>query len=196
MNKIPTMFERDWKGDRSRVLDIPNPACEWVFAGEGVATRKIDGSCCMVRDGKLYKRRELREGDKEPAGFERVTRDDETSKIIGWVPVGDGPDDQWHRWAFANVHIGDLPPVNGSYELVGPKCQGNPERYLSHVLISHSATDHFHDVPRDFDGLREWLTGRDIEGIVFHHPDGRMAKIKLKDFGLRRQLAPAESDPA
>ena len=25
-----------------------------------------------------------------------------------------------------------------------------------------------------------------FEGIVFHHPDGRMAKIKLKDFGLYR----------
>ena len=24
----------------------------------------------------------------------------------------------------------------------------------------------------------------DIEGIVWHHPDGRMAKIKRRDFGL------------
>lgn len=43
--------------------------------------------------------------------------------------------------------------------------------------------------PRDFDGLRAWLDGKDIEGIVFHHPDGRMAKIKLRDFGLRRPKA-------
>jgi hypothetical protein len=34
--------------------------------------------------------------------------------------------------------------------------------------------------------LREWLLDRDIEGLVFHHPDGRMAKIKLRDFGLKR----------
>jgi hypothetical protein len=26
----------------------------------------------------------------------------------------------------------------------------------------------------------------DIEGLVFHHPDGRMAKIKLRDFGMKR----------
>jgi len=36
-------------------------------------------------------------------------------------------------------------------------------------------------------GFREWLKGRDIEGLVFHHPDGRMAKIKKRDFGLKRK---------
>jgi hypothetical protein len=25
-----------------------------------------------------------------------------------------------------------------------------------------------------------------IEGIVWHHPDGRMAKLKLRDFGVKR----------
>ena len=61
MKKIPTLFERDWNGDRSRVLPQVHSGCEWVLAGEGIATRKLDGTCCMIRDGKLYKRRELRE---------------------------------------------------------------------------------------------------------------------------------------
>jgi len=34
--------------------------------------------------------------------------------------------------------------------------------------------------------LKAWMTGRDVEGIVWHHPDGRMAKLKLRDFGIRR----------
>jgi len=42
------------------------------------------------------------------------------------------------------------------------------------------------DCPRTFDALREYLRGRDIEGVVWHHPDGRLVKIKGKDFGLRR----------
>ena len=42
------------------------------------------------------------------------------------------------------------------------------------------------DAPRDFDGLRIWLHGHPYEGIVWHHPDGRMVKIKGKDFGLKR----------
>ena len=32
----------------------------------------------------------------------------------------------------------------------------------------------------------EWLKSPDI-GIVFHHPDGRMAKIKKRDFGSQRK---------
>ena len=182
------MFERDWDGDRSRVVNQIHAGCEWVAAGEGIATRKIDGTCCLVRNGKLYKRRELRDGDAEPAGFERVTRDDETRKVIGWVPVGDGPEDRWHREGLAAIETSVACP-DGTYELVGPKSQGNPEGYSHHALVSHSRTEHFSDVPRDFDGLREWLAGRDIEGLVFHHSDGRMAKIKLRDFGLKRVKA-------
>jgi hypothetical protein len=56
----------------------------------------------------------------------------------------------------------------------------------AHALIPHSDTGEFDNVPRTFDGLRKWLADRDIEGIVFHHEDGRMAKIKLRDFGLKR----------
>lgn len=43
--------------------------------------------------------------------------------------------------------------------------------------------------PRTFEGIREFLRWREIEGIVFHHPDGRMAKVKKKDYGMRRKLA-------
>ena len=38
------------------------------------------------------------------------------------------------------------------------------------------------DAPRDFDGLKAYLEHRKIEGIVWHHLDGRMVKIKRKDF--------------
>lgn len=182
MRKIPTMFERDWNDRSRRVIDKIHVGCEWVADGEGIATRKIDGTCCLVRDGKLYKRRELRGIDKTPEGFEYVTHDDETSKIIGWVPCIPGAsEDQWHREAFSAGNF-----ANGTYELIGPKIQGNPERFSQHALVPHEFAGKFIDVPRTFDGLREWMDGRDIEGIVFHHPDGRMAKIKLKDFGMKR----------
>ena len=77
-------------------------------------------------------------------------------------------------------------PENGTYELVGPKIQGNPERFDLYEFVRHSTAPIFYDAPRTFDGLREWLSRRDIEGIVWHHPDGRMAKIKKRDFGLER----------
>lgn len=182
MKKIPTYFERDWNGDRSHVLPHVHAGCEWVAAGEGRATIKIDGSCCMLRDGKLYKRRELRQGDVNPVDFESVGFDEETGKTVGWVPVGDGPEDKWHREAFARlVH----PLEDGTYELVGPKVQGNVEDRPQHELLWHGHME-TEDAPRDFDGLRQWMTGLNIEGLVWHHPDGRMAKLKLRDFGLKR----------
>jgi hypothetical protein len=185
MRKIPTIFERDWTGDRSRVVDTTNPECTWVFAGEGVATQKIDGTCCLIRSGKLYKRRELRSGDLEPADWELADRDLETGKSVGWVPVGNGPEDRYHREALE--YCGALP--DGTYELIGPKVQGNPERTDCNLLVLHGngIAGPIDDVPRTFDGLREWLSDKNIEGVVWHHPDGRMAKIKLRDFGHKRK---------
>jgi len=182
MKKIPTMFERDWNGDRSRVVDQVHPGCEWVLAGEGVATRKIDGTCCLVRGGRLFKRQEVKPGKPLPTDFEEADFDETTGKRIGWCPVGDGPDDRWHREGW------DPALPDGTYELVGPKVQGNPEHEAKHRLVPHTveALGLLAQPPRDFDGLRNWLAGTDIEGLVFHHPDGRMAKIKLRDFGLVR----------
>ena len=190
VKKIPTMFERDWLGDKSRVIDKIHPGCEWVADGEGVATKKIDGTSCMVRGDKLFKRREYRPGEEHAPDFELADYDQETGKSIGWLPVGDGPEDRWHREAFQAIGLDDGSPAfrDGTYELLGPKIQGNQEGFHIHALVPHSAEELMLDgyIPRDFNGLRQWLDGKDIEGIVFHHPDGRMAKIKLKDFGLKR----------
>lgn len=189
MKKIPTIFQRDWHGDRSRVVDQPHPDCAWVFAGEGHATQKLDGTCCMVRDGALFRRRELKVGQPAPAGFVAEGTDSETGKTVGWMPVSDVPEDALHREAFAKLQAVSIfgPIPDGTYELVGPKVQGNPEQRPSHMLERHALAPLFSPPPpRTFDGLREWMAGQDIEGIVFHHPDGRMAKIKLRDFGLKR----------
>lgn len=47
----------------------------------------------------------------------------------------------------------------------------------------------YNDVPIEFEALKTWLTDKDIEGIVWHHPDGRMVKIKKKDFRLKRETS-------
>ena len=49
MKKIPTLFERTY--ENHRVAGISNkvyPGMEWVLDGGGVATVKIDGSCCAI----------------------------------------------------------------------------------------------------------------------------------------------------
>lgn len=181
MKKIPTIFERDWNGDRSRVLDQVHQGCEWVFAGEGVATRKYDGSACLIKNGVLYKRHEVRAGKSTPEDFVQVEQDPETGKTVGWVLVGLGSEDKWHREALGNGYMDG----EKTYELVGPKVQGNPEKFVRHTLIAHADAESY-IVPRTFDGIRDLLSELDVEGFVFHHPDGRMAKIKKRDFGLRR----------
>lgn len=179
MKKIPTIFVRDMSAQPALVTAEVTPGCEWVFAGEGVPTRKFDGMCCLVRDGVLYKRREVRLGKLDPEGFELVDEDPETGKRVGWVKVGDGPEDKYFREP-------EL-PFDGTYELVGPKVQGNPEGVDCHAFMRHGACliESRYDAV-SFDGLKTYLADNDIEGIVWHHRDGRMAKIKGKDFGLKR----------
>lgn len=184
MRKIPTAFVRDFAGDPSRVLPEWHPDCLWVRDGEGVATRKLDGTCCLWMDGRLWKRREVPAQGQAPSGFILAETDRATGKDVGWVPVGEGPEDKWHRAALLVA-----PPMTelATYELVGPKVQGGVERdYERPTLVPHHRAEVFPDAPRDLDGLRAWLDGRDIEGLVWHHPDGRAAKLKLKDLGLRR----------
>ncbi len=193
MQKIPTLFERDYDGGRrGLVRNAVTPGCEWVLAGEGVATRKYDGWCCLVKGGRLFKRQELRPGHEPPFGFEPADdADPVTGKLPGWVPVGDGPDDRWHREAWDDFTVNDGVLLDGTYELVGPKVQGNPEGYGRHFLLSHEFAQRLEPPPpRDFEGLRAYLATHAIEGIVWHHPDGRMAKLKARDFGLRRCAAP------
>lgn len=176
MKKIPSLFARNHSTDR-QVRDEVLPESEWVARGEGHATRKWDGTCCLVRDGALWKRRELKRGKTPPAGFDPATEvDPNTGKQQGWVPVGDGPEDAWFREAFSDQ-------ADGTYELCGPKIQGNPEGLEVHALIPHGRAI-LEDAPRTFDALKVWLADKNIEGIVWHHPDGRMVKIKKRDFGL------------
>lgn len=191
MKKIPTLFKRDPE-DMAHILQEVNPDCQWVIDGEGRPTVKLDGMCCAIIDGKLYKRREIKalsaiEGMLE--GFMLVDHDVVTDKAVGWIPVGEGSDDKYFREAFDNLTKHGKPD-DGTYELVGPKSQGGIEGYLSHELMRHG---HIFlpstEVPTGFDELGAWLAGQPIEGVVWHHPDGRMAKIKGRDFGFKRQPA-------
>lgn len=178
MKKIISLFKRDYEGDRLVYNEVV-PGAEWVVEGEGVATQKHDGTACLVRDGKLFQRYTIKKGKTPPHEFEPATEfDPTTQKQEGWVPVG-GKGSQWHMEGFAGGK------VDGTYELIGPKIQGNPEGCESHVLIRHGMYQ-LADVPRTFDNLRIYLLTKDIEGVVWHHADGRMVKIKAKDFGLKR----------
>ena len=201
MKKTPSLFKRDYEGTRL-VLNEVVPGSEWVLEGEGTATLKIDGTSCMLRYGALYKRYDRKPTKKAaqrrkrdpngllviedfkpaPEGFEPCEPAPNffTGHWPGWVPVSERPEDQYHREAFQKLQATD---EDGTYELVGPAIQANPHKLESHQLWRHGAAK-LPDAPRDFEGLRVYFEEQRIEGIVWHHPDGRLVKIKRRDFGF------------
>ena len=181
MKKIPTLYARDWQGDRSRVINEVNPECAWVLDGQGRATRKWDGTAILMRAGRAFKRYDAKAGRTPPVEFEPAQdADPKTGHWPGWLPASDGPADRWLREALGPR--ADL-VYDGTYELIGPKVQGNPERWPEHALVRHGSA-HLTIADARFETVRHYLEINAIEGIVWHHDDGRMAKITRRDFGI------------
>jgi hypothetical protein len=200
VQKIPTLFVRD-PDDRAHVLPEVNPGCEWVLAGEGVPTQKYDGTCTLLdRDGNWWARREVKREKPCPPNFRPVQFDEITGKTVGWEPIEQSPFAKFHAEALAPLmefgELIDKPLSPGTYELVGPKINGNPERAAHHRLERHATADQWgcatpgdDDVPTDAAGLWVYMSEfmhvlreEGVEGIVWHHPDGRMVKLKARDF--------------
>lgn len=193
MKKIISLFQRNYETDRL-VRDEIVPGAEWVINGEGIATRKYDGTCCNVENGVLYKRYDAKNGKIPPNGFRPAQKPDPvTGHWPGWLPVGNGPEDKWFERGLQNTlcdecdglayENGTLP--DATYELCGPHFQGNPEKFLFDSLIMHGSVK-LPDVPRSFEEIKGYLKDLDIEGIVWHRENGDMVKIKKKDFGFKR----------
>lgn len=110
MKKIISLFQRNYDGDRL-VRNEVVPGAEWVLSGDGVATRKWDGTCCMARNGKLYKRYDAKAGKKPPEGFEPAQEPDPvTGHWPGWLLIGAGPEDKYHRQHRITYHALSLLP--------------------------------------------------------------------------------------
>lgn len=188
MQKIISLYQRNYDGDRL-VRDEIVPGAEWVLAGEGRATQKYDGTPCSLRGGNLFKRFDAKHGKTPPPDFEPTQDPDPVSgHWPGWVPVGDGPEGRLFWEGLANTTAANGGPLpDGTYELCGPKVNRNPEGFAMHVLVPHGDTALALPYPLTFEAIRDYLATAGIEGIVWHHLDGRMVKIKAKDFGLKRQ---------
>jgi hypothetical protein len=102
---------------------------------------------------------------------------------------------------------GYLNLTDGQYfgEVVGPKLHGNPYKLDYHIWLPFDTYFHKHltykswgKYPKDFDTISEWFreglmslfymskhngdkTGF-VEGVVFHHPTGKMAKLRRDMF--------------
>ena len=154
----------------------------------GVATRKFDGTACAIINGELYKRYDVKKGREIPAKAIPCQEPDEaTGHWPHWVKCDrDDKADRFHFEAFDKC----TEKIDGTYELVGPKIQSNPEGYDEHILVVHGG----HEIElknRSFENIKAFLSESEdnIEGIVFHANGGtgRMCKIRKKDFGIKRK---------
>lgn len=186
-DKIPTALVRDPE-NRTKVLPEITPGCEWVFAGEGVPTRKWNGTCVMLDDnGKWWARREVKPGKTPPENYMPINFDEVTGKTQGWEPIEQSSYYKyflealdWYTWT-DEVFRGE------TYELLGPKINGDPDLFGYHTLRKHDDAPVLEELnfafpPQTVMIALEVLCEREgIEGVVWHHPDGRMAKLKVRD---------------
>lgn len=206
MKKIPTLFERVY--ENHKIVDIlPNvvQGMEWVFKGEGIATLKVDGSCCAIINGEFYKRYDAKRGKPIPEGA--IKCQEEPDPITGhfpcWMKVDKNkPEDKWFREAYKNaIDSGKIETTNsglasgkisehrefiypkmqdGTYEAIGVHFQGNPYDLRSDTIVKHGTI--IIDVERTFDGIKKYLSDHYIEGIVFWLDGEPRCKIKRSDF--------------
>lgn len=186
MEKIPTIFER---GEHGLVINKPVPGTEWVFAGEGVATEKLDGTNVRltVRNGTIVRVEKRRNPTKEQKGDGIRDPWYVDASILN-------PQDKHIMRAAESTYAQDLADGEHCCEAVGGKIQGNPLGLSVTHCVPFNEPGHmpFYDnFPREFIEMHAALrcmfsqyygSTELAEGIVFHHPDGRRAKIKRKDF--------------
>ena len=202
MKKIKTVFKID--RETNLATETINKGAEWVTEGKGIATLKVDGSACMIKDGELYKRydRKLKSNFvkklRSQPGF--VVTEDMFNEIPSdaipcqekpdavtyhhphWVKIKEeNAEDKFHMQAFKNSNS---KLEDGTYELVGFKINNNPYGLDTVKLIKHGS-ELLNVTDRSLEGLKTFLTNLNGEGIVFYNEEtGDMAKIRRKDFGL------------
>ena len=192
MKKIPCLFEREFVNHQvANILDKVTPGCEWVLNGEGIATEKFDGTACMILEGKLYKRYDAKKGKQPPIGaIPCCDPDPITGHWPHWVLVDKNKkEDKWFAEAFERLEndslYNDSYIIDATYELCGPHFQGNPYNLEEDTFYRHGLIE-LNDVPRTFEGIKQYLKDHYIEGIVFWKDKrgSEMCKIRRKDFGF------------
>lgn len=187
MKKIPSLFIRQFQNHRIiKCTQEVTPGCEWVLNGEGIATRKYDGACALVKDNQIYARFDAKPNRKIPDGAIpcQAHADPITGHFPHWVLVIDQPDYKWYAEALKNTLEISGSVKDGTYEVCGPHFQRNAEHVGERdILIEHGSLLLL-NVPRTYDGLKKYLEEHYMEGIVFHRGNGDMCKIKRSDFGF------------
>lgn len=180
---MKSLFKREFKdGNIVRCLNEVESECEWVLRGEGYATEKIDGACCLILDGKIYRRFDYKKGRKLP--LNAIPCQEKADEITGHFPhwVLCTPNDPIAKY-YIQTFEKQKDLLNGTYEIIGKHFNSNPYNLDYDILEKHGKR-RLENVPRNYEGIKEYLKNNYIEGIVFYRENGQMCKIKRRDFGF------------
>lgn len=186
--KMTALFEID----RTKHVgtDVVNEKSAWIFTEPAVPTVKRDGTGVLVTlDGEILVRRSVKKGKRVPDGFRLAETDAFTGHMFGVEPVGQSGFKAMMEEAMLSVGAWLEP---GTYELCGPKINGNPEGFNKHMLIRHGSEnlpiipDMRTIAPEDaFPLLKELfnkLQADGVEGVVWWGADDKRVKLRVKDF--------------
>jgi hypothetical protein len=115
---MKTLFKRQFKNNViQKCLNDVDPECNWVLEGFEYATEKLDGTCCLIENGKIYRRYDYKEGRKLPEGA--IPCQEAPDPITGHFPhwllcYRNNPNDRYHIEAFESQKEWE----EGTYELI------------------------------------------------------------------------------
>ena len=173
------LFRRQFvNGRQASIDDHVSNTFKWVMNGEGVATEKVDGVPCAIIDGKLH--RQMSRKLAMAMGIPFTDPDPVKKRWDVWVEVDrSDPAEKWFWRAYLNT---PWCREDGTYEAVGPHFKGNPYGLDEDFLERHGRIKH--DVPRTFEGIKDYLRTHEIEGLVFWRGQEVGCQICRKDFGF------------
>ncbi len=147
MNKIKTIFDRKWKGDRGVVNKI-------IIKPDGVATEKLDGTNIRLTiRNHVVVRIEKR---KNPTKRQKLR-----NIVDPWYIDADeyAPEDKYIIEAVKNRSYEKIPNGEHSGEAVGPKIQGNPLNLNKHTICLFNCGEApvFENATVTYNELKKWL---------------------------------------
>lgn len=186
MKKMPTLFKIKYKDKNHKIITTLKQV-DWIDEPKVVATIKFDGTAVALFGNKVFKRLDLKPGRTLPpnlTAYECSPADPITGHHPYWIECD--PSDPSNKYVFEGFsNTADLKQQDWTYELCGPKVNGNPENLSKHILIPHGIPMLCAPKPNLIDIFECLVSRPSQEGIVFWRNSGLNSdkcKIRRKDF--------------
>jgi hypothetical protein len=186
MPKLESPFVRKEINGEYILTNKITPGYEWVFEDSNtLAIEKLDGTnvSILIEEGNI---KSIWNRSERIPFFNKGKR-----HIIDGLLN-----------SFCRGYMEFLPEGQHFGEVIGPKVNGNPYKLEEHLWIpfstyaqKHLAYKSWGKYPKTYDSISEWfktlmplfmlMRGEKegyVEGVVFTHPDGRMAKLRKDMF--------------